>query len=120
MLIYKIKYYYQTGDSFKTYDDQGELEMAWKSLDNAKEALKRIQEHYVWYVQENRSYYYEKKEEVAEPKWHVGEQYDFTVKVKLDNGNEVKFSAPWCGYFERLYCAEIVSDDPEMRVNFES
>jgi hypothetical protein len=36
---------------------------------------------------------------------------DFTAKhylmLKLDSGEEMKFSAFWCGHFERLYYAEI-------------
>lgn len=119
-MIYKIKYSYETGDSFGRQDTEGELEMEWENLDNAKIALKRIQEHYKWYEDHNRSYRYGKEKPVEEPAWHKGEQYDFTLKVKLDNGNEVQFSAPWCGYFERLYSAEIFTpiEHDDMRIEF--
>lgn len=118
MLIYKIKYFYQTGDSFNTYDSEDVLEMAWKNLDNAKSALRRIKEHYDWYKYENRESWHKYDKEVEEPKWHKGEKYDMTIKVMLDNGKEVKFSAPWCGYFERLHNAEIIADDPDLRIEF--
>lgn len=117
MLLYKIQYKYQTGDSFKTYDSEGVLEMQWKNLDNALIALKRIKEHYNWYKYENRQSWSDEKE-VPEPDWHKGEKYQFTLKVKLDNGKEVMFSAPWCGYFERLHSAEIIADDPDLRIEF--
>ena len=117
MLLYKIQYKYQTGDSNRTYDSEGVLEMEWKNLDNAKRALQRIKEHYEWYRYENR-HSWSKEKEVSRPEWHTKEKYDFTVKVMLDNGKEVMFSAPWCGYFERLHNAEIVADDPEMRIQF--
>lgn len=118
MLIYKIKYLYQTGDSDRTYDSEGVLEMAWKSLDNAKKALRRIKDHYTWYKYENRQSWDKYDKEVEEPEWHKGEKYDMTIKVMLDNGKEVKFSAPWCGYFERLHNAEIIADDPDLRIEF--
>lgn len=118
MLLYKIQYKYQTGDSFKTYDDEGVLEMQWKNLDNAKKALQRIKEHYAWYKYENRQSWDKYDKEVVEPDWHKGEKYEFTLKLMLDNGKEVMFSAPWCGYFERLHSAEIIADDPDLRIEF--
>jgi hypothetical protein len=115
MATYKIKCSYKTGDSFRSEDAQRELEMEWESLANAKAALKRIEEHYRWYEQENDSYRQHRNEEpIPEPEWHKGEKYDFIVKLLLDNGNEVQFSAPWCGYFESLYGAEIVVSNDGM------
>lgn len=118
MLLYKIKYHYQTGDSFEIHDETRELEIVWKNLDNAKNALKRIQEHYKWFEYENRSSIYLNPPKALEPDWHKGEKFDFTIKLVLDNGKEVTFSAPWCGYFERLHFAEIISDDPDLRIQF--
>lgn len=46
---FKIKYGYQTGNSFGSHSEEGELEMIWTSLDVAKDNLKRIQEHYQQY-----------------------------------------------------------------------
>ena len=118
-MIYKIKYSYETGDSFGRQDANGILEMEWENLDNAKTALKRIQEHYLWYKDQNNTWRSSKDKPVKEPDWHRGEQYDFTLIVKMDNGNEVKFCAPWCGYFESLHHAEIfVPIDEELRIEF--
>jgi len=122
MTLYKIKYFYETGDSFRTYKDEGVLPMTWKSLDAAKDALKRIKEHYLWYQHNNRYYYVPSSPfPPVEPTWHAGQEYDFTVILKLDNGNDVQFSAPWCGYFETLESAEIIEyseEDPELRITF--
>ena len=49
MIEYKIKYSYRTGDSFNTSEGEDTLEYVWTDLDVAKEALKRIKEHYKWY-----------------------------------------------------------------------
>lgn len=53
---YRIKYNYDTGDSFQRfYGQEGHLELGWNSLNMAKENLKRIQEHYKMYQElENR------------------------------------------------------------------
>jgi len=46
---FKIKYGYQTGNSFGSESLEDELEMSWESLDVVKSNLKRIQEHYQQY-----------------------------------------------------------------------
>jgi hypothetical protein len=44
---YKIKYNYNSGDSFNSYSGlQDFLEIYWENLENAKSNLKRIKEHY--------------------------------------------------------------------------
>lgn len=112
---YQIKAYYRTGDSFRTEDTDCTLEMEWTDLSKAKAALKRIKEHYSWYESQHSWRQDEKKEKPA----FADEKYDFCLKVELDNGNEVQFGAPWCGYFEHLYSAEIVTAvDEEMRIEF--
>ena len=119
---YAIEGFYQSGDSFNTYDTSTMLEMRWKDLDKAKAALKRIKEHYLWYRDVNKYSYKPREQELLEPEWHRGMKYDFSVKVALDNGNDVQFTAPWCGYFERLDTAKIVvvsgKADNDMEVNF--
>lgn len=50
MSKYKIKYNYDTGDSFHNeYDVEGNLELEWQNLEIAKANLKRIEEHYKQY-----------------------------------------------------------------------
>ena len=57
MSQYKIKYIYDTGDSFKNeYGCEGILEVSWKNLEVAKANLKRIQEHYEQYKGLNNRY----------------------------------------------------------------
>jgi len=53
---YKIKYDYQTGDSFGSEDTDGILDLEWNNLDVAKANLKRIQEH--WEMYEKWTYGY--------------------------------------------------------------
>lgn len=117
-MTYKIKYSYKTGDSFKSWDESGILEMEWKKLSNAKAALKHIKEHYDWYRDQANSWRRLGDEPIAEPEWHTS-KYESVINLVLDNGNEVSFAAPWCGYFERLHTAEIVSDNDDMRIDFD-
>jgi len=109
--VYRIKYSYFTGNSFGSEDREDVLEFEWKDLEKAKEALQRIKEHYNWY-QSRESWL---REEVETPEWHCskgsgvykGGEHNI-LNLEMDNGNEVQFWAPWCGYFEGLYGASIV------------
>lgn len=108
-MSYQIHAEYETGDSNGRHDTSTTLEMVWEDLEKAKAALKRLEEHYRWYDgRDSWEVRYKKVAPPEEPAWHVGLPYDFTVKVLLDNGAEVQFLAPWCGYFERLRSLEIV------------
>jgi hypothetical protein len=115
---YKIKYSYRTGDSFHTEDLEDILEYDWDDLEFAKESLKRIKEHYAWYSYKTN--YYSKMDEVAKPEWHnvnyshVSDEH-YLMNIRMDNGKEVQFWPPWCGYFETLYGAEItIEGDSDM------
>lgn len=117
--MYKIKYTYQTGDSFHTEEREDLLEYEWKDLDVVKECLKRIREHYKWYQSLENTYAF-RKEYVGKPEWH-NVKYDkrnehCLMNMPMDNGNEVQFWPPWCGYFEHLHSAEIVTEgDTDMK-----
>jgi hypothetical protein len=114
---YKIHAFYKTGNSFGSHDEDTILEMSWTDLSKAKAALQRIQEHYRWYSDMDGW----NPKNVPEPKWHKGMQYKFCLKVELDNGAEVEFSAPWCGYFEELKSAKIITEeanDNDMEIVF--
>lgn len=118
---YKIKYNYQTGDSFHTETCEEVLEFDWEDLDIAKEGLKRINEHYKWYSSKN-SYSFNKNE-VSKPEWHnvntdLVSQEHYLMNIRMDNGKEVQFWPPWCGYFETLYGAEIIIEDSDMKIEF--
>jgi len=50
---YQIKYTYDTGDSFRKHPNRvGYLEAVWSNLDVAKDNLRRIKEHYEYYISE--------------------------------------------------------------------
>jgi hypothetical protein len=117
--MYKIKYSYRTGDSFHTEELENILEYEWEDLDIAKDSLKRIKEHYKWYEGiESHSRFSEK---IPKPDWHnVNSEHvsseHYLLNIKMDNGKEVQFWPPWCGYFEALYGAEIISEgDNDMK-----
>ena len=116
--IYHIEYSYRTGDSFGTQDHEDVLEYEWNDLEKAKESLARIKEHYTWY--ESKENHYGREKKVEEPSWHKisGEHAQLggehcILNIPMDNGNEVQFWPPWCGYFESLYGASIVSDEDD-------
>ncbi len=120
--IYKIKYYYHTGDSFTSEDKENVLEFEWKNLDIVKECLKRIKEHYKWYENKEKSYHL-KEDKIEKPEWHnvKVEKYMLSnqhclLNLPMDNGNEIQFWPPWIGYFEMLYGAEIImNSDNDMK-----
>ena len=37
------------------------------------------------------------------------------INLRITEDDEVQFWAPWCGYFETLYEAEIIPRDSDMR-----
>lgn len=122
---YKIKYNYETSDSFTpAHDCVGYLEAIWTNLDIIKENLQRIREHYEYYRKINSCYSSMSvkeikafKKECAKKNWFVKEWED-SLKLKADNGVDFQISAPWCGYFDRLIEAEIVADQSDMKISF--
>lgn len=122
---YQIKYYAETGNSFGKEDYEDVLECTWEDLKVAKEALKRIKEHYKWYEAmgwyDSYSFRRAKGESRPEPpKWWRVKEPDKSYSVNLinlpvDNGNEFQMHCPWCGYFDQLYSAEIIGEDSDMR-----
>lgn len=119
-MSYYIEYYYSTGDSFSTSDKTEVLDcIHWENLENAKEALERIKEHYLWYQSKENDIIFWKineKDRPKKPSWHKIKDHEGLFKnnehciinLKLDNGNEIQFFAPWCGYFESLHSATII------------
>lgn len=110
---YGIRLEYTTGDSFNSRREKSTLECRWSDLNVAKTALKRIEEHYKWQEaaeQYEKTVRYDKSGKLSppvEPEWHVGLSRS-SVKLPLDNGNEVQLGAFWIGYFEELHGARIV------------
>jgi len=112
--MYRIKYDYRTGDSFGSEDCTDLLEFEWEDYKYAKESLNRIKEHYEWYKSKD-SYF---KDEKPKPEWHkvklpddMKDHEHYLINLRINDTEEVQFWCPWCGYFESLYGAEIVTDD---------
>ena len=64
---YRIKYNYDTGDSFsQSLDNSDLLEMVWEDLEVAKKNLQRIKDHYSQYKKLNSRSFREGKEEILE------------------------------------------------------
>ena len=118
---YRIKIHYETGDSFGSKNTESYLELEWNNLDVAKENLKRIEEHYSFYKKLERLYSSQKKDkevkkEMSKQRWAVLKYPEYCILLLADNGKEMQMSAFWCGYFERLYYAEIeASQDNDMK-----
>ena len=108
--MYTIKIYYRTGDSFHTEDTEQILEGSWDNLVILRANLERIKNHYKYY-ETIYGYSLYKLPELEEPEnWN--KEYPWQITLYLDNGNEWKFHAFWCGYFETLLGAEIVEINP--------
>lgn len=107
---YTIEIYYQTGDSFGLEDCYDNLEISWDDIDIAKENLKRIQEHYLWYADKNSRRY--KHEPSLKKPSCASDEYDFCLNLKTDAGKEFQYNTFWCGYFDRLYSAKIILNQP--------
>lgn len=128
---YKIKYTFETGDSFGSHIEKSELENEWENLEIAKQNLKSIEQHYTWYklkkegerfrrTYRNSHDEYEKtilnfaKDKV----WFISEKDYYCLKLQLDNGEDWQMWAPWCGHFETLIEVEIVIDNLDMKIQF--
>jgi hypothetical protein len=114
--MYQIEYHYRTGDSFHTEDRTKLLEYEWENIKVAKESLKRIKEHYTWYQYMEGPRW---RDKVPKPKWHsvkfeYKDQEHVMINIPMDDGQEVQFWPPWCGYFETLYGAKIVLNGKDM------
>jgi hypothetical protein len=95
------------------------VEMTYLSLNGAIIALQKTplrEEHYEWYRGKEHPY----AKEVPKPKWYKvnGDHSEpHCINLKLDNGKDIQFWCPWCGYFERLYGAEILVDNGKIKIN---
>ena len=127
---YRIKIFYQTGDSFGSEDRTEYLEMEWDNLDVAKANLQRIKEHYTCYKISstyNKNYFSAEERELFDIKhtkdWFVSyrkgsDDFLYTLRLKSDQGNDWQLSAYWCGYFEHLYSAEIEIHNSDLKITF--
>ena len=119
-MTYRIRYEYQSGDSFGRRDEEGTLEMTWEDKTVAQANLLRIKEHYRYYeaVDSRHRNYAEDLAIIGEAPtkdWYVASKrpHDYShhsIILKTDEGKDWQFSCPWCGYFETLYGASIIED----------
>jgi len=116
--MYTIKVDYETGDSFHR-EDATTTEGKFENLEIAKENLERIRIHYEYYRYRNSYSYNLKKKDKKKrlPDFIVIDKPSelICLKLKADNGNEYQIYPPWCGYFERLYSAEVIILQKEER-----
>lgn len=125
--MYKIKYWYETGNTFGREDDEGILEYDWTKIEVAKENLKRIEEHYKYYEatydgryirsQDDKKRIESIKDNSKDKGWYVAGN-SCCLKLIGDSGEEWQIWAPWCGYFESLYGAEIITIEEGMKISF--
>lgn len=108
---FKIKIDYTTGNSFGSEDATEYLDGTWSDMNIIEENLDRIEEHYNFPAKLTnwKSTQAEKdaiRTEATTKSWYVKNEYDNnfdnSIKLKLDNGKEYICSAFWMGYFESL------------------
>lgn len=119
--MYKIEITYDTGDSFHQENDVKHMieEIKWESLEKAKQALKDIKEHYMFYMVMHKEWNVsEEQKQKAEDKakkksWYENEYPDFHFYLENDNGKKIKVHSCWTGYFDSLVGADIIEDKEE-------
>lgn len=90
------------------------MNFEWENIEVAKENLKRIKNHYLWYNSLNG--YSPKPDFVAEDEPWFSPNAKDRLKLLCSDGQEIEISPPWCGHFESLITASIVV--PEWRIEF--
>ena len=130
MTAWTIEVHYQTGNSFNTEFVTENINLAWKDIDLAKECLNSIKEHYDLYKQFSECGYRSEKtheeihKEIRSKKWCVGDCSSYDTNLPLvaecDDGEMRRVPTNmWCGYFEKLESAKVVSiGDSDMEITF--
>ena len=119
---YTIRVEYTTGNSFNSCEETQDLEGDWKNLDVLEENLQRIKNHYKKYSDFD---YRNGKDWVKN--MPVGciysgnkmrpDNYHMLLELLTDDRKQYTITPFWCGYFEHLHSAEIVSSK-SMRIEF--
>lgn len=126
---YTIEVTYTTGNSFNSEEVTDNINLAWNDLELAKQCLKHIKEHYDLYCEFNQSGWSRdrKNDEILKDAdsriWARGESdpyYLSDLYAECDDGDWRQVSTNmWCGYFETLHSAEIVTiGESDMKVVF--
>ena len=108
--MYKIVISYGTGDSVSTWDKESEIAPTWKDKNKAKEALRRIAEHYEWY---KSTLWTHLDGELEVPKFSDPDNPKGALYLTLDDGTEFRVGTFWIGYFEGLNKAYIAEEGLE-------
>lgn len=110
---YRIEVDYTTGDSYSTSENTTFLDHEWTNYEIAVQNLDRIKAHYEWYDYAHNSRYYNwDKKAVEKPDFAVS---DYSLKLIMDDGEEMTCSTFWTGYFESLNGIRIIQDLPSYR-----
>lgn len=132
-VMYTIEIEYTTGNSFGSERRTESVEFVWSTLEDAKEALRRIQEHHQYYKRYRDAGRYagyhgtkDTQESVlteAKTKpWYKASEYDtgfeYSVVVPSDDAEHNVLGVFWIGYFEDLHGASITSIDDEDGLSF--
>lgn len=130
MTNYRIKAFYDTGDSEESYETSTTLSPMWTDLAKAKIALQVLREHHDLHLFAESSYYTGKvtdedmKNIESKPWYHKPSPWSDwcrSVKVLGDNDNVMISDVPYHGYFENLHSLKIVTEEPtdnDMEVHF--
>lgn len=128
--MYSIEINYTTGNSFGSETLTESVEFVWDTLEQAKEALRRIQEHHEFYKRYRNAGRYagylgtqdSQASVLADAKtkpWFVssdyGNSFEYSIRVPSSDPERDQLSVFWIGYFENLHGAQIIcSDDGEL------
>lgn len=121
---YKIKVEYSTGNSYGSEDTESFIDLEWDNLDIAKENLQAIKEHWGFYREYGGHWFsnHKEKKDYSGKWWYpeidgvIGaDNIHHCMKLKADNGKTMQQWNFWCGYFEYLIGAEIVTDESDTK-----
>lgn len=120
-MTYAIEMVYTTGDSFGSHEETEVVGCLWEDKEQARLALSYIKEHYEFYKEANawRSTKTAKDMEkaVKNKPWVELDYWEYGLILPVGNSTQ-RISAFWCGYFETLHSATIISvGDDEDRYN---
>ena len=113
-MTYTIEIHYKTGESFGSHEETAEVGCVWEDKAQAQLALSYIKDHYEHYKQvSDWSAKVNEKDmnKIVSKKPWVTEKIDYwQYGLTLPCGyTKQRVSAFWCGYFETLYGAKIIS-----------
>ena len=113
MTEYKIRITYQTGDSFKSGQEEDDIPLTWKDIKVAKQALawiKQLDEVTERHKGKHHISYGEREDELRKLPFGCQEYPAVAMMLPRDDGTLLQIATFWRGYFERLIRAEIVTE----------